>query len=135
MYMELEVPLDRFTWATKKPFGDSLIRTWGLMDDDPYVEPRETPYFNYLAHIKKNKDTETNLVKRVLYKMALYDKIKIEGFLPYKQTRMTGTFQKDNFYIRNGHHRLSMVQHLGEPNPLTILLWIPEKSGKTDVYL
>ena len=133
--MELAVPLERFIWENKNRFRDSMIGTWELMDEEPYIEPRETPYYDYLVYIKKTRGARASPVSRTLYKMALYNKIKTEGFCPYKQTRMTCTFNKDRFYIRNGHHRLSMIQHWKKPDPLIILLWIPEGSGKTDVYM
>lgn len=135
MYMELLIPLELFSWGAKERFRDSLIETWEIMDDDPYVDPRDTPYHDYLVDVKKNRSGKTKPVNRTLYKMALYDNIKRGGFCPFKQTRMTCTFHDGEFNIRNGHHRLSMVQHWREPDPLTILLWIPEESGKTDVYM
>ena len=109
--------------------------TWALMDDEPYVDPRDTPYYNYLLELNEKRGGNINPFQRTLYKMSLYDKIKKEGFCPHKDVRMSCTFNNDNFYIRNGHHRLTMIQHWGKPDPLIILLWIPEKSGETDVYV
>ena len=135
MYMEVETPLDTFTWVDKEDFRDSLIETWRMVDENPLVDPADTPYYDYLTTSKDMENCKANPYFRVESKIALYKKIKKGGYCPCAPIRMTCNISGDKFRVRNGHHRLSMIHHLGKPNPLIILLWIPDKEGVTDVYL
>ena len=133
--MEIEVPLNHFTWDGKEDFRDSLIDTWKQVDEKPTVNPADTPYYEYLTTNKAMENCKAAPIFRVESKIALYKKIKKGGYCPCAPTRMTCNISGDKFRVRNGHHRLSMIHHLGKPNPLIILLWIPDKEGVTDVYL
>jgi len=135
MYMELEIPLKQFTWDGKEDFRDVLIDTWKQVDDDPDIDPITTPYYEYLTTSKAMKHIHADPSFRVESKISLYEKIKKVGYCPCIPTRMTCNLSGDKFRVRNGHHRLSMIHHMGKPNPLIILLWIPDKEGVTDVYL
>ena len=135
VYMELEVPLDRFIWDGKEDFRDALIETWRRVDEDPSVDPVDTSYYEYLTTSDAMKNCKADPTFRVDTKIALYQKIKKGGYCPCVPTRMTCNLSGDKFRVRNGHHRLSMIEHWGAPDPLIVLLWIPDKDGKTDVYV
>jgi len=130
MYLEMEVPLSAFRWEGKTHMLKAFKDTWTMLDEDKYVDPQTTPMFHMYCCSKRASESKYDPFNRTVSKMGLYVKIKEEGFDHTKHQRMTCSFMDPGFNIRNGHHRLSMVQHWGKPDPLTILVKTPEKRRK-----
>ena len=131
MYIEAEIPLSNIRVHNVEAY----INTWKMVDEDEYLDPKKTPLYEYYQQCKADGKGKYDSLRRVGNKIELYLKIKEEGLDPLLPTRMTCTFDKDNFHIRNGNHRFSMILHWGRPDPLNILIWVPDKEGKTDVYV
>lgn len=130
MYLEMEVPLSAFTWEGKTNMLKALKETWTMLDYDEYVDPMDTPMYHMYTKYKEETKAKYDPFGRTVSKMELYVNIKKQGFDHTKDERMTCGYIDNGFIIRNGHHRLSMVQHWGTPDPLTILVKLPEKRSK-----
>jgi hypothetical protein len=132
MYIEADIPLKDVMMRMNI---NNYIDTWKMVDENKYLDPKKTPLYKYYVQCLKCYKSKYDPLYRVAGKIELYLKIKEEGLDPTKQTRMTCTFDGKAFYIRNGHHRLSMCKHLSKPEILRILIWIPSKDKSSDVYV
>jgi len=102
VYIEAEIPLDLIRISARGGVLSYYTDTWKMVDENNSICPKKTPLFKYYKECVEKYKSNYDPFWRVANKIDLYIKIKEEGFNPYKQTRMTCSFDGNYFYIRNG---------------------------------
>ena len=117
---------------------ETYLSTWRIIDEAPDTPIEELPLYHtmkrHYARITdktlKNELIISNLSKGdretvahgwVRRHVALYLKIKEEGFDPDRPKRIECYLRRDGkVWLHDGHHRVSMLKHLGKPKRIKV---------------
>jgi len=119
---------------------ESYLSTWRIIDDDPETPVGELPLYKTMKrHYSRIKDDtlrneliilglsegDRESVARGWMRrhVELYLQIKKEGFDPDRPKRIECYLRRDGkVWLHDGHHRISMIKHLGEPKRVKVKL-------------
>ena len=117
---------------------ESYLSTWRIIDEDPDTPVEELPLYRtmkrHYARINDQRlrnekiifelftgDRESVAREWVRRHVELYLRIKEEGFDPDRPKQLEGYLQRNGkIWLNDGHHRVSMLKHLGEPKRVKV---------------
>ena len=116
------------------------LDTWSIVDDAPETPVEELPLYRAMKRhyariddgwLKRDlkilglREGDRESVARGWTRrhVQLYLKIRAEGFDPSRSKMLTGWLRRDGkVRLRDGHHRVSMLKHLGMPRKVKVKL-------------
>ena len=119
----IKVDLDRLEFARddhaeKHPWWnyDKFYETWKVLDEDPETPVRELPLFQHRRRIGEVVNgvvpSDEEVIDAVNGHRQLYLDIKHNGY-SYKHGYIIIRIEDDRIYVGDGHHRVSILLHLG----------------------
>lgn len=120
---------------------DAYLRTWLMLDEDPNIPIKHLPLYSVIKRIYELEGNYSlHPVNRSLKKhSALYRKIKKEGFNQNIQKHILVFIGRNGeILLRDGHHRVSILKHLGFPKQIKVTVKARHPSWsalKRDAYI
>jgi len=117
---------------------ETYLSTWRIIDDAPDTPVEELPLYRTMRRhyariddrrLKRelvilnlpNGDRDSVARGWVCRHVELYLRIKEMGFDPDQPKRIEGHMRRDGkVWLHDGHHRVSMIKHLGEPKRIKV---------------
>lgn len=117
---------------------ESYLSTWRIIDDAPDTPVEELPLYKTMKRHYARIDDRRLKIELIILEIRegdresvargwvrrhveLYEKIKVEGFDCDRPKRLEGRLRQDGkVWLHDGHHRVSMVKHLGEPKRVKV---------------
>ena len=147
----IEVPLDKITggfpesmkkWWNWKPYFD----TWKIYDEHPDTPLKQYPLYKVWLRVfgyRNIEDLEDWCLLHVRRGLALYNDIKVNGYIPEKSREdpLTVNILKDGVIkLFNGHHRIGIMKYLEWPKMVRVVVrerkkpWLAFKQTAFRIY-
>lgn len=100
---------------------EAYTESWRLVDENPKRLAKTLPLYSVVKRVSERHWRIDDVELHIMRATKVYQEIKRNGYDPDKGEPITVNIRGDgSIHVNNGHHRVSMLKHLTNPQRITV---------------